>query len=174
MMWFFSRIMHVHLWLMRCTVLSVVYNNCPDQQDPQLANWTRMRHDEAGTYSFSRACHNHCWIVTMGARSLGQSITGWHSAPLWLFACENTRLHYHRGGTLCIDVAVGSPLYCNMCVSFGLNLSYTPTIINYLSHEFWIQWICSWRCCIVFSGSVYWVRQKFSLAPLVSWGGTGW
>ena len=25
-------------------------------------------------------------------RCLGQSIAGWHSAPLWPFACENTRL----------------------------------------------------------------------------------
>ena len=57
-----------------------------------LTNWTHMEHDEAGTYSFSGACHNQCQIVTMGARFLGQSI-GWHSAPLWPFACENMCVH---------------------------------------------------------------------------------
>ena len=29
-----------------------------------------MGHDEAGTYSFSRACQNHYQIVTTGARAL--------------------------------------------------------------------------------------------------------
>ena len=57
-----------------------------------LTSWSCMGHDEAGTYSFSRACYNHCQIVIMGERYLGQSIAGWHSAPLWPFACQNTRL----------------------------------------------------------------------------------
>ena len=41
---------------------------------------------------------------------------------------------------------LGNP-YCE----FGLNLlSYTPTLINYLSHQFSIQWTCPWRFCIFF------------------------
>ena len=39
-----------------------------------LANSTRMGHDETGTYSFSRACHNNCRIATTGARCSGKSI----------------------------------------------------------------------------------------------------
>ena len=103
-----------------------------------FANWTRMGLEE-GTNSFSRVCHNHCRIATTGARYLWQSTAGWHSAPLWLFACENTRLLCHRRTTL----------YTGICVSFGLNLlSYTPTMINYLPHQFSIQSTCPWRCCI--------------------------
>ena len=45
-----------------------------------------------------------------------------------------------EGATLCIiDVTVWAHLTV-MCVSFGLNLlSYAPTMINYLSHQFSIQ-----------------------------------
>ena len=39
-----------------------------------LANWTRMGHDEAETYYFSRTCYNHCQIATTGAICLGQSV----------------------------------------------------------------------------------------------------
>ena len=47
-----------------------------------------------------------------------------------------------RGITLCIDVTVWAPLTVT-CVSFDLNLlSYTPTIINYLSHQFSIPQTC--------------------------------
>ena len=35
-------------------------------------------------------------------RCLGQSIAGWHSAPLWLFACENTRLRCRQRGVHCV------------------------------------------------------------------------
>ena len=55
-----------------------------------------------------------------------------------------------RGGYIvywcdCLDT-----LYCNMCFSFSLNLSYTPTIINYMSHQYIIQWSCSSGCCSFF------------------------
>ena len=119
-----------------------------------LANWTRMGHDEAETCSFSSARHNHCRIVTTDAGCFGQSITGWHSAPLWLFVCENTCLHFCQRGLYWCD-CLGTP-YCDMCFSFGLNLSsYTPTMINYLSYQFAIQWNCAWSCCIFFSSSVF-------------------
>ena len=45
------------------------------------------------------------------------------------------------GDTLRIDVSVWAPLTV-LCVSFGLNLSYTPIILNYLSRQFSIQWNC--------------------------------
>ena len=129
------------LW---CTITTL------DSKIPRsLANWTLAEHDEVGTYSFSRVCHNHCWIATTGARCLGHSFAGWHSAPLWSFSCESTRLLCRqRGGTLYWCDCLGTP-YCDMCVSFGLKLlSYTTTMINYLSHQFAIQWTCPWECCI--------------------------
>ena len=50
--------------------------------------------------------------------------------------------------TLNIDVTVLAALTVEY-VSFGLNLlTYTPTMINYLSHQFPIQWTCPWGCCI--------------------------
>ena len=114
-----------------------------------LANWTRMGYDQSGTYSFSRVCHNHCRITTTGARCLGQSIAGLYSAPLWPFAWENTRLSCCEWGVTFVLMWLSS-LYCDMCVSFGLNLIYSSTVINYLSHGFAIQWTCPWGCCIFF------------------------
>ena len=59
------------------------------------------------------------------------------------------------GGPGLMDLRRGIP-YCDMCVSFGLNLSsYTPTMINYLSHQFAIQWTCPCGYCIFFFGSVH-------------------
>ena len=109
-------------------------------------------------HSFSRACHNHCRSVTMGERCLGQSIAGWHLATFMTICMREymPALPLERGGdTLCIDVTVWAPL-TETCISFCLNLSsYTPTMINYLSHKFSIQWTCPCRCCIFFSSSVY-------------------
>ena len=63
----FNRTTHVHIRLLQRNMLFVVYNNCPGHKNPRSpANWTRMGHDEVGTYSFSRACNNHCWIATIG------------------------------------------------------------------------------------------------------------
>ena len=88
-----------------------------------FANWTHKGHDEVRTYSFSRACHNHCQIATMGARHMGQSITEWHSAPLWQNACENTHFHCHQTGLHSVLLWLfGHPLLWH--VSFDLNLSY--------------------------------------------------
>ena len=36
-MWFFSRTTYVHIRLLCCNVLFMVYNNCPGQQDPQIS-----------------------------------------------------------------------------------------------------------------------------------------
>ena len=81
-MCFFSRTTHNHIRLLRHNLLFVVYNTALANKNPRsLTSWTYMGYDEEGTYSFSRACHNHWWIVTTGARYLGQSITGWHLAP---------------------------------------------------------------------------------------------
>ena len=37
-MCFFSRTMHVHIWLLWCNVLFMVYNNCPGQQESQMSH----------------------------------------------------------------------------------------------------------------------------------------
>ena len=108
-------------------------------------------HDEAKTYSFSRTCHNQCRIVTMSARCLGKSIAGWHSAPLWPFACENTRLTRLRCeiGVYCVLMWLfGLSLLWHVCFiwsEFDIIYSYNDKL---LSHQFSIQWIWSWRCCI--------------------------
>ena len=36
------------------------------------------------------------------ARCFGQSIAGWHTAPLWPLACENTRLRYRQRELHCV------------------------------------------------------------------------
>ena len=82
------------LW---CTIIALA-----SKIPRSLTNWTRMGHDEAGTYSFSRVCHNHCRIATTGARCLGQSIAGWHSAPLSPFACENLHSCYAARRLHCV------------------------------------------------------------------------
>ena len=86
--------------------------------------------------SFSRACHNHCRIAKMGARYLGQSIVGWHSAPLWPFACENTHLGCCQRGPHCVLMWLfGHPLL--LLLLFFL-LGFT-TLLNILGHQccFW-------------------------------------
>ena len=81
-----------------------------------LANWTCMGHDEAGTYFFSRACHNHCQIVTMGAKFLGQSIGWWHSEAISPFACDNTCLHCRQRGLHCVLMRLfWHPLLWHVC-----------------------------------------------------------
>ena len=89
-----------------------------------------------------RPCSNG-WIATTGVSCLGQFIAGRLSAPLWPFACENTYMPVlppEGGYTVYWFDCLGSP-YCDMCVSIGLNLlSCTPTMINYLIHQFAIQW----------------------------------
>ena len=80
-----------------------------------LANWTQMGHDEAGTYSFCRACQNHCRIATMGARCLGQSIAG-YLTPSWPSACKNTCLCCHQRGLHCVLIGLfGYPLLWHVC-----------------------------------------------------------
>ena len=67
-------------------------------------------------------------FATTGTRFLGQSIAGLHSAPFWTLACENTRVHCRQSGYT-VYWCLGTP-YCDMCVSFDLNLlSYTPTCL---------------------------------------------
>ena len=95
-MCFLSRITHVHIGICDATCSSWCTTVLASKIPRSLANWTRMGHDEAGTYSFSGAGHNHCWIAITGAWCLGQSIAGWHSAPLWPFAYDNTRLNCHQ------------------------------------------------------------------------------
>ena len=81
-----------------------------------LANRTCMGHDEAGPYSFSRACHDHCWVVATGARCLGHTIVGSHAAPSRLSACENTHLCCCQSGLDCeLMWLLGHPLLWHVC-----------------------------------------------------------
>ena len=70
-----------------------------------------------------------------------------------------------EGATLCFDVTVWATLSVT-CVSFGLNLSYIPTMINYLTHQLAIQWTCPWafwiffRRCITYSYLSYWISAS--------------
>ena len=94
-----------------------------------LSNWTRMRHNEAGTYSFSKVCHNHFWIATTDARCLGQYIAGWNSAPLWLIACENTRLYCRQTG-----------LHCVLMWLFEHSLLWHVFHLVWIYHHLLLQW----------------------------------
>ena len=151
-----------------------------------LANWTRMGHEEAGTYSFSRACHNHCWIATMDAWCLGQSIAGWHLAALWPFACKNTRLHYCQREVYCVLMWLfGHPLLWHVffiwsefviIYSYNYKLQHQLqfiiiiiiiiiiTMINYLSQQISIQWTCPWRCCIFYFRATLGVKEVLQLS----------
>ena len=59
--------------------------------------------------AYNATCSNG-WIVTTGARCLEQSITGWHSAPFWPFACDNTCLHCYV-----LMWLFGHPLVWHVC-----------------------------------------------------------
>ena len=160
-MCFFSTTMHVHVRLLRriyrysawCTTTALASKNLRS-----LANWTRMRHDEAGTYYFSRACQNHYRIATRDARSLEHCIAGWHSAPLWPFACENTRLRCRQSwGTLCFEVTVWAPLTVTCMFHLGWICYHIPYSFQYNEHS-------SWGFCI-FSGSIYYTSGHQLSAP---------
>ena len=106
--------------------------------------------------------------LNMYGTRLSRNLLFFHSLPQPLPNCDNgckiigtiRRLYDHlhvrihacivtRRATLYWCDYLGS-LHCDMCVSFDLNLSYTPTMINYLSHQFAIEWICPWGRCIFF------------------------
>ena len=117
-----------------CTIVALV-----SMISKSLAKWTGMEHDEARTFSFSRSCDNHCWIATAGTRHLGKSIAGWHSAPSWPFACENTRLHCRqRQGTLCIDVTVRADHRCGLRVT-SLLLTQKAPVRSPVGSIFWLD-----------------------------------
>ena len=145
-MCFFSRTTHVHIRLLRHNVLLVAYNNCPGPQESQISRQLNtVGHDKAGTCSF---CQNHCRIAT-------RVQDAWNNLSQDDIQHIYDRLHARihacvaaEWDTLCIDASVWASLTVT-CVSFGLNLlSYTPTTINYMSHQFAIRGICPWGCCI--------------------------
>ena len=126
MICFFRRTTHVHIWLLRHSVLFLVYN-CPGQQDPQSSR-------KLNTYGiwwienllFLQSLPQHCRIATMGARWLGQSIAGWHLASLWPFACKNIHLHCHQRGLHCI-------------LMWLMALVLTCNDSNYHTHVCWVS-----------------------------------
>ena len=71
---------------------------------------------------------------------------------------------------LSIDMTVWVPLTVT-CVSFCLNLSYTPITINYLSHQFSIQWASPRRCWIF---SVVYVWSTFNYGLILEKYSTHW
>ena len=103
---------------------------------------------------FSRACHNHCRIVTTGAKCLGKCIAGCHLAPLWhlnarIHACIATRRSYTVYWCDCLGTS-----YCYVCFfwsEFVIIYSYNDKLTG---TSVLIQWTWSWWCCI-FSSSVY-------------------
>ena len=75
--------------------------------------------------------HSNGRIAITGARCVGQSITKWHLAPLWPFACENTCLHWCQRGLHCVLMWLLSTPYCDMCVSVHLNLSSYTVLLQW-------------------------------------------
>ena len=110
-----------------CTTTTLVRKN-----PRSLTTWTRMRHNEAKTYSFSRAFHNHCLIA--GAKCFGQSIAGWHSASSWPFASENVRLRCRQRGCTVIWCDWLDTSYCDVCFIWSEFITYVYN--DKLSHQF--------------------------------------
>ena len=141
-------------------MLFMVYNNCPGQQDPQISHQLNTYGTWwSGNLLFLQSlpqplpnCDNRC-------KMLG---TIYHRMTFSTFmtVCmqEYKPVLLPEGGTLSQCDCLSTP-YCDMSVSSDLNLSYTLTMINYLSHQFTIQWTCLQEYCIFFSGSVclWWI-----------------
>ena len=134
-------------------VLSVVYNNCLGQKDPQISCQLNMfRTWWSGNLFFLQSlpqpltnCDNRCKMLgtLLSQDDIRHFYNRLHAR---IHTCIAVRWKY----TVYWFDCLGTP-YCDVCVSFGLNLlSYTPTMINYLWHQFSKQWTCPWRCCIFF------------------------
>ena len=109
-------------------------------------------------WDIMKPCHNHCQRCKMLVKIYCRMIL-----DTFMTIClrEYMPVLPPVGGTLCIDVTVWAH-FTVTCVSFGLNLlSYTPTMINYLSHQFSIQRTCPWKCCI-FSVSIHFRLLNYS------------
>ena len=132
----FRRTTHVHIRLLQHNVIFVMYNNSPGQQDPQISHQFYMY----GTWK----CDNSLFL-----QSLPQPLQNCNNGckMLWtiyrkMTICmrEYTPVLLPEEATLCTDVTVWAPLTV-MCVSVDLDLlSYTPTLITYLSYQFSLQW----------------------------------
>ena len=99
----------VHLYYMAVQILVYRCGNVPQttagSSDTPLIHCNMCRIHRYVHPASRRPTMRPRWnglIVTTGARWLKQSITGWHSAPLWPFACENTRLHCRQTGLHCV------------------------------------------------------------------------
>ena len=124
-----------------------------------LANWILIGHDDAGIYSFSLFLQSLPQPLPNCETCLEQSIIGWHSASLWPFACENIP---QWGYTVYWCDRLASR-YCDMYVSFGLNLSYSLLLewwtgchINFQYSELVLEGV-------PFSASVYNVVLKYCI-----------
>ena len=120
-----------------------------------------MGHDEAGTYG----------ILSPGPATTFAELRR-RLQDVWdhlsqddiryLYDCmqEYTPALPPEGPTLCIDETAWTPLpvMCFIWSEFIIIYSYS-TMINYLSHQFSMQWTCPWRSSI-FSSSVLYVRRR--------------
>ena len=156
MICFFSKTMHIHIWVLWCNMLFMVYN-CLGQQEPQISHqlithgswWSRNLLFLQNLPQPLPNCKNG--FKMLGTIYLRMTFGSFMTICMW----EYMPALPPEGDTLCIDVTFWAPLTeCDMYISFGLNLlSYIPTTINYLSHQFSKQWTCP-RVFFFFSGSV--------------------
>ena len=158
-MFFFSRTTLIHIWLLPCNMLFVVYN-CPGQQDPQISLQLNMYGTWwSGNLLFLQSlpqpspnCDNGCKML--------ETVYCMMTFGTFMIVCMREYMPAlpPEGDTLCIDVILWTTLTVT-CVSYGLNLSYTPILINYLSHPFSVHWTCPWKSCIFFP-AVY-ILEKY-------------
>ena len=98
-MCFFSRTMHIHIRLLRRNMLFMVYN-CPGQQEPKISHQLNTYGTWWSGNLLSLQCLSQPFPNCDMCKMLG-IITGWHSAPLWMFVCKNTCLHCCQRGLHC-------------------------------------------------------------------------
>ena len=115
-MCFLSRTMQVHIRLLRCNILFVVYNNCPGQKDPQILHQLKTY----GTWWSGNLTLSPKPVTTIA--ELWQWVQdAWDSLLQddiqHLYDHLHARIHTcisATGGTLCIDVTLGTP-YRDVC-----------------------------------------------------------
>ena len=147
-MYFFSRTTHVHIRLLRRHVFFVMYNNYPGQQQPKISRqlytygtWC------SGNLLFLQSlpqpipnCDNGCKILGTIYRRMtfGRFMAGYLRFPQKVLHCV-------------LLWRFGHPLLLHMCFIWSEFVTIcTPTLMNYLWHQFAIQWTWPWDCCNFF------------------------
>ena len=127
-MCFFNRTTHIHIWLLRHNMLFMVYNDCPGQQEPQVSRQLNTYGTLwSGNLVFLKSLPQPSQNWDNRCSSLGQSITGWHSAPLWPFACKNSCLLCRQRGLNCVLMWLFKhPLPWNVCFLWSESTPVVP------------------------------------------------